>query len=54
MALTREARAVSALRVYRRRGWNPSAALAERERARFAVVAELDALEQAEMNPRLF
>lgn len=54
VALARQARASNALRVYRRRGWNPSAARHEYERARDEVQRVLDEVEFDEINPRLF
>lgn len=53
-ALTRRARAGAALRLYRRRGWNPSAVLLQYRRASADLQAALDRWEHAEQNPTLF
>lgn len=47
-------RASSALRLYRRRGWNPSAVLLQRNREADALKQLLDELEHRENNPPLF
>lgn len=53
-ALLRQGRAVRALRVYRRRGWNESAARLECARASEQVQQLLAELEHSEQNPGLF
>ena len=53
-ALFRRARAGSALRVYRRRGWNDHAVRIQYARASAELDAALDRWEHREMNPPLF
>lgn len=53
-ALTRRARSGAALRLYRRRGWNPSAVRFQYDRATADLQAALDRWEHAENNPTLF
>lgn len=52
--LAQYGRAVAALRVYRRRGWNETAVLASVQDKRKRVDNALAALEHGEKNPRLF
>lgn len=47
-------RAGSALRLYRRRGWNPTAVLFQWNRAKQSLQEALDRWEHEELNPRLF
>lgn len=47
-------RAGAALRLYRRRGWNDSAVLLQRDREAATLTAMLDELEHLENNPPLF
>lgn len=54
MAATRSARAARVLGIYRRRGWNPSAASREYSAAREALHAAIDRWEFEENNPSLF
>lgn len=51
---SRLGRASAALRLYRRRGWNPSAVLLQRDREAATLTAMLDELEHRENNPTLF
>lgn len=53
-AVGRLGRSTAAVRVYRRRGWNASAALARRDRDRAEVQRLIDELEHQENNPPLF
>lgn len=53
-AFHRYRRAGAALRLYRRRGWNPSAVLASVRREREQLERLLERLEHDEQNPRLF
>lgn len=53
-ALFRRARAGSALRLYRRRGWNDSAVRFQFDRAAADLAIALDRWEDREINPRLF
>lgn len=53
-AFRRWGRAVAALRVYRRRGWNASAVLAQVERERAAALRLLDEHQDRLDNPVLF
>ena len=54
MAATRSARAFRVLGIYRRRGWNPSAASREYSAAREALHSAIDRWEFEENNPALF
>lgn len=53
-AAVRKARAYRVLRLYRRRGWNESAAVLEYSRATEALAEALDRWEFEESNPPLF
>lgn len=53
-AFRRWGRASAALRVYRRRGWNPAPVLHQIDRERAHALRLLDELEHAEQNPVLF
>lgn len=53
-AALRHGRALHALRVYRRRGWNPSAVELSAKRAYAALSQALEDWEHSEQNPRLF
>lgn len=53
-AAVRQARAFRVLRLYKRRGWNPSAVVTEYTRAREAMGVALEQWEQEESNPPLF
>lgn len=52
--LAQHGRALAALRVYRRRGWNERAVLADVRDKSARVQNALAALERDEANPRLF
>lgn len=53
-AALRKARAWRVLRIYKRRGWNPRAAMTEYSRASEELDSALDRWEHQEMNPSLF
>lgn len=53
-AFHNRARAGRALRLYRKRGWNPAAVLVSYRRAVQDLNAALDRFEHEEMNPPLF
>lgn len=54
IAATRSARAARVLRLYRRRGWNPSAVSREYSSAREELRTAIDRWEFEENNPGLF
>lgn len=54
VAVRRRGRAVAALRVYKRRGWNTVGVQAECDRAALALKAALDQMAFDEQNPGLF
>lgn len=53
-AMVRKARAWRVLRLYKRRGWNPTAVVTEYSRACDEVHIALDRWEHDELNPSLF
>lgn len=53
-AFKRWGNASQVVRMYRKRGWNPSAVIYRRDRLRDELYALLDQVEHDEMNPRLF
>lgn len=53
-AFRRWGRAVAALRVYRRRGWNTAPVIHKINRERSNAIRLLGELEHAEQNPELF
>lgn len=53
-AALRKARAWRVLRLYKRRGWNPRAVVAEYANASDGLLSALDRWEHQEKNPSLF
>lgn len=53
-AAQRHGRAVHAIRVYKKRGWNDAAVRLQARRAFADLTAALDEWEHDELNPRLF